>query len=60
MLKFLLASGVIMLVLFGWVMVQQLARRFALRHPEFGPYREKGSCGGNCACSGGSSCQRKK
>jgi len=59
MLKFLLASAVIMLVLSGWVLVQQMARRFAMRHPEFGPYREKGGCGGGCCCSGNNSCQRK-
>ncbi len=59
MLKFLLASLVIMVVLTGWILVQQMARGFARRHPEFGPYQEKRGCGGNCSCSGGSSCQRK-
>ena len=59
MLTILLASAVIMLVLCGWILVQQLARSFALRHPEFGPYRERGGCGGDCACSGDDSCQRK-
>lgn len=58
MLKFLLASAVIMGVLVGWILVQQLAREFARRHPEFGPYQEKRGCGGNCSCSGGSSCRK--
>ena len=53
MRDFLLASVVIMAVLFGWVAVQQAARRFAERHPEFGPYRERGGCGGHCGCGGG-------
>ena len=53
MLDFLLASLVIMAVLSGWVVVQQMARRFAERHPEFGPYRERGGCGGHCTCGGG-------
>ena len=57
MLKVLLASGVILLVLLGWIGVQQLARRFARNHPEFGPYVEKRGCGGNCSCSGGGSCK---
>ena len=57
MLKVLLAAGVILLVLLGWIGVQQLARRFARNHPEFGPYVEKRGCGGNYSCSGGGSCQ---
>ena len=47
---YLLAVIVIFAVLSGWVGVQNLSRRFAVRHPELGPYREKaGGCG---ACSG--------
>jgi hypothetical protein len=59
MLKALLAGLAILLVLLTWVLVQHLARAFALRHPEFGPYREKGGCGGNCSCSGGESCGKE-
>ena len=59
MLKALLAAGVILLVLLGWTAVQQLARRFAARHPEFGPAREEGSgCGTGCHCAGGE-CTRR-
>ncbi|MFH2139858.1 MAG: chemotaxis protein [Pseudomonadota bacterium] len=38
-----------------WVAVQTAARRFAARHPEFGPAREEGeeSCGGcSSSCAG--------
>lgn len=47
---YLLAVGIVLIVTLGWVGVQQIARRFAERHPEFGPYTEKtGGCGG-CGC----------
>ena len=59
MLKFLLASLVIMIVLTGWIIVQQLAREFARRHPEWGPYREKVGCGGQCSCGSGGSCKNR-
>ena len=50
-----LAIGIILLIMLGWVAVQQIARLFAAKHPEFGPYTEKvGGCGG-CGC-GGKSC----
>jgi hypothetical protein len=60
MLKVLIAGGVIFAVLIGWIAVQSLAREFARRHPEWGPYREKAGCGGDCSCSGGGSCKRRK
>ncbi|MCB1800264.1 MAG: chemotaxis protein [Gammaproteobacteria bacterium] len=57
MLDFILAPIAILAILLGWIEVQQLARRFAERHPEFGPAREEGGgCGSNCSCSGGKSC----
>jgi hypothetical protein len=59
MLKFILATLVIMVVLFGWVLVQHMARLFAKRHPEFGPYVEKGGCGGKCSCASGGSCKSR-
>ncbi|MES9961963.1 MAG: hypothetical protein ABW116_00325 [Candidatus Sedimenticola sp. 20ELBAFRAG] len=59
MLKFLLASGVIMVVMLGWVLVQQFARDFARRHPEWGPYREKVGCGGHCSCGNSGSCKKR-
>lgn len=55
MVDFIIASVAILLLLFGWLLVQQLARRYAARHPEFGPAREEGSgCGRSCMCAGGS------
>ena len=60
MLKMLLASAVIMGVLMGWVVVQQLAREFARRHPEFGPYVEKRGCGGNCSCGSSGTCKKEE
>lgn len=53
----ILAIVIILIVMLVWVLVQHLARQFAVRHPEFGPYPEgPGSCG---SCSSGS-CSRKK
>lgn len=53
MLDALLAAGLILLLLLGWIWVQQRARNFAARHPEFGPAKEEGrGCGSSCACSG--------
>jgi len=44
-------------VFVGWIGVQHLARRFAARHPEFGPAREEGgSCGISCGCAGIKDC----
>lgn len=49
-----LAMGLILLLLLGWIWVQQLARDYAARHPEFGPVKEEGGgCGGSCSCSKG-------
>ena len=54
MAKAILAAGVIFGVMVGWLYVQDLYRRFARRHPELGPYRSEGGCGGSCACGKGS------
>jgi len=60
-LKTLAAGGIIFAVLLGWIAVQSLAREFARRHPEWGPYQERGSCGdgGKCSCSGGGNCKKR-
>ncbi len=48
----ILASAIILALFTGWVLVQHLARRFAFRHPQFGPAREEGiGCGMACRCS---------
>lgn len=60
MVDFIIASVGIGLLLIGWLAVQQLARYYAARHPEFGPVREEGGgCGKSCLCAGGS-CTRRE
>lgn len=56
-----IAMGLILLALLGWVGVQQFARNFAARHPEFGPAKEEGGgCGSGCSCSGGQCSTKRK
>lgn len=50
------AAVIIALALGGWLLVQAAARRFAARHPEFGPAREEGGGCGGCADRG--TCER--
>ncbi len=53
-MKHLAAMLLVPALLLGWLLVQELSRRFARAHPELGPFREEGGgCGGNCACRGG-------
>ncbi|MDM8561560.1 chemotaxis protein [Candidatus Parabeggiatoa sp. HSG14] len=60
MFTYLIAMGIILLVLLGWVVVQHFARLFAAKYPELGPAREEGGgCGKNCNCIG-SHCARDK
>ena len=56
MVEYLLASGIILAVMVGWLFVEELYRRFSRRHPELGPFRQEGGgCGGSsCGCNGGS------
>lgn len=59
--SYLLAMGLIMLLMLAWVSVQQVSRLFARRNPQFGPPREEGGgCGGSCLCSGGGSCKTRR
>ena len=61
LLNMAVAAGLILLALMGWLGVQQAARNFAHRHPEFGPAKEEGGgCGSSCACSAGGSCKKSK
>ena len=61
MADYFLAMLVISVALAGWLGVQHLARRFAERHPEFGPAREEGSgCGSSCLCHGDGACLRHR
>lgn len=51
--NYLIAMSSILLLLMGWIVVQQISRLFAKKHPEFGPAREEGAgCGSNCGCHG--------
>ncbi|MFA5627258.1 MAG: hypothetical protein WCX90_01300 [Thiohalomonadaceae bacterium] len=61
LLKILITSGVILCLLLVWIVTQKMARVFARRHPEFGPYREAGSgCGtGKCACASIDYCRKR-
>ncbi|MCG6860350.1 MAG: hypothetical protein LJE70_03570 [Chromatiaceae bacterium] len=58
MTTYLVAMGIILVILLAWVAVQQAARLFFHRHPEFGSYREKVGCCGNHGSHdcGGDSC----
>ena len=56
MSNYIAAVAVTLIVLLGWVAVQQLSRLFTKRHPELGPStQERGGCGGggSCLCGGG-------
>jgi hypothetical protein len=44
------AIMLIMGILAGWLGVQYAYRRFAWRHPEFGPAQEHLGCGMACTC----------
>lgn len=60
MKSYLIAMLLVPALLMGWLGIQQLARRVAQAHPEFGPMREEGGgCGKNCGCSG-NRCQSKQ
>ena len=60
MLRYLIPAAIILVLLLGWILVQHLARRYAARHPEFGPAREEGlGCDGGCGCRA-RNCEREK
>lgn len=56
LLNYLIAMLAVMGMLLLWASIQTLARRFAERNPQLGPFREEGAgCGsGSCSCT--SSC----
>ena len=55
--KIIISILVIFTVCGLWILVQQVARRFAERHPEFGPAREEGGgCGFHCRGKDGKPC----
>lgn len=53
MLQFLYASLAIFIVLVGWIGVQQLYQRFALRNPHLGPFRTEAEGCSSCKCGQG-------
>ena len=59
MVEYLLAMLVILVVLSAWVGVQYLARRYAARHPEFGPSGGAVGCGAGCGCHGDAGCRAR-
>jgi hypothetical protein len=50
-MNYLIAIGLVLVFLIGFVIVERIAHRFAHRHPEFGPPRKLGcgGCGNHCA-----------
>lgn len=55
MINFLITVVVIFSLMLGWILVQQASRKFAAKHPEFGPAKEEGlGCGKSCGCQAGS------
>ena len=60
MFRILAAMLLVPALLLGWIVVQEIARRFARTHPELGAFREEGGgCGKNCCCHGGQ-CRREQ
>ena len=61
MLRFLLATGVILAVMIGWLYVEELYRRFRGANPHLGPFRTDGAgCGGGCCSCANTSCTTNK
>jgi len=58
--RLVIAIGIILVALGGWLAVQAAARRFAARRPEFGPAREEcaGGCGGQGCTGSETACER--
>jgi hypothetical protein len=49
-MTYLITIGLVLGMLLGWVVVEQLANSLLNRHPEFGPPRKLGcgGCGNHC------------
>ena len=48
--RYAIATLLILGIALAWIGVQYLYRRFAWRHPEFGPVQERVGCGMSCTC----------
>lgn len=56
--QLLISIGIIFVAFAFWVVIQESARRYARRHPEFGPAREEGGeCGISCGCPNWKKCR---
>jgi len=58
MLPYVIAPLVILAIALAWIGVQYITRRYARRHPEFGPWREPRGCGLGCTCD--EPCEERK
>ena len=59
--QLLISIGIIFAAFTFWVIIQESARRFARRHPEFGPAREEGGeCGISCGCPNWKTCRERE
>lgn len=56
MLSYVIAIVLILVILAGWLLLQKMARDFAIAHPELGPMRELGS--GCCGKCGNDKCEK--
>jgi len=61
MMSRMLVAGLVVFALSGlWVLAVRAGRRFALRHPDLGRYREEGGeCGRTCGCASWRVCAKK-
>lgn len=50
-MPYITAAGLILAIGLAWIAVQHAYRRFAARHPEFGPAKEIIGCGLACTCA---------
>lgn len=53
MATYLVAIAFIFSLALGGILVDRIYRRFAVRNPQLGPFRDPGKCG---CCSSGSGC----
>ena len=57
MVDYVVAPLIILAALWGWSTVDRLYNRFAARHPEHGPFRKSGGCGGGCCSCHNGGCE---
>ncbi len=58
MINLIVTILIIFSVLIAWVLIQQVARKYAADHPEMGPVKEEGlGCGKTCGCK--TSCKKE-